>query len=148
MNYKRFHILLADDDEGDRLIFKQALEELEIKPIVETVNNGMELMAYLTKKKALLPHLIFLDLNMPIKNGVACLKEIRSNKKLRDITIAIYSTSNSEKDIEDTLGHGANIFITKPNDFNMLKQLLYKAVSTTHLYEGIYFDRKNFLLRI
>lgn len=148
MNNKPFHILLADDDEDDRLIFKQALEELKLKPIVKTVNNGMELMAYLTKKNTLLPHLIFLDLNMPIKNGLECLKEIRSHEKLKNISIAIYSTSDSEKDMEDTFGNGANIYITKSDDFNILKQLLYKAVTATHLYEVNSFDRKNFLLRI
>ncbi|PKQ44769.1 response regulator [Confluentibacter flavum] len=148
MNNKPFHILLADDDEDDRLIFKQALEELKLKPIVKTVNNGMELMAYLTQKKTPLPHLIFLDLNMPIKNGLECLKEIRSHEKLKNISIAIYSTSSSEKDMEDTFGNGANIYITKSDDFNILKQLLYKAVTATHLYEVNSFDRKNFLLRI
>lgn len=148
MNNEPFHILLADDDEGDRLIFQEALEELEIKPIVQTVNNGMELMAYLTKKNARLPHLIFLDLNMPRKNGLECLKEIRSNEKLKDVPIAIYSTSYNEKDMEETFRNGANVYITKPDDFNILKQLLYKAVAATHLYHGNSFNRTNFLLKI
>lgn len=148
MNIEPFHILLADDDEGDRLIFKEALEELALKPIVHTANNGMELMAYLTKKNARLPHLIFLDLNMPRKNGLECLKEIRGNEKLKDISIAIYSTSANEKDIEETFRNGANIYISKPGDFNILKKLLYKAVATTHLYQGNSFNRANFLLRI
>lgn len=148
MNDEPFHILLADDDESDRLIFREVLEELEIKPIVHTVNNGMELMAYLSDKNAPLPQLIFLDLNMPRKNGIECLKEIKSNKKLKDISIAIYSTSDSEKDMEETFRNGANVYITKPADINILKQLLYKAVSTTHLYHGNDFNRDNFLLKI
>lgn len=148
MSNEPFHILLADDDEGDRLIFKEAMEELEIRPIVHTVNNGMELMAYLTKKNARLPHLIFLDLNMPRKNGLECLKEIRSNEKLKDISIAIYSTSANEKDLEETFRNGANVYITKPDDFNILKQLLYKAVAATYLYQGDSFNKENFFLRI
>lgn len=148
MNNEPFHILLADDDEGDRLIFKEALEELEIKPIVHTANNGMELMAYLAKENVRLPHLIFLDLNMPRKNGLECLKEIRSNEKLKDISIAIYSTSDNEKDMEETFLNGANIYITKPYDFNMLKQLLYKAVTATHLYQGNTFNKENYLLKL
>jgi CheY-like chemotaxis protein len=63
-------ILLADDDENDRLLFKEALEELKINCIVHTVNDGIQLMDYLTKKNAALPHLIFIDLNMPRKNGL------------------------------------------------------------------------------
>ena len=84
-----FRILLADDDEGDRLLFKEAFEELKIKHTVQTVNNGMQLMEYLTKKNAILPHLIFLDLNMPRKNGLECLKEIRSNDTFKKISIAV-----------------------------------------------------------
>ena len=95
-----FHILLVDDDESDRLIFKEALEEMEIKPIVHTANNGMELMAYLTKTDARLPNLLFLDLNMPRKNGLECLKEIRNNEKLKDIYIAIYSTVNRQHKVD------------------------------------------------
>ena len=148
MDFKPLHILLADDDETDRLLFKEALEELEIKHRVHTFSNGMELLAFLTKKNAPLPHLIFLDLNMPRKNGLKCLREIRSIEKLKDISIAIYSTSSNENDIEETYLNGANIYITKPNDFNMLKQLLYKAVAVTHLYQGNSLKKQNFFLRI
>jgi len=142
------HILLADDDEGDRLLFKEAFEELKIKTIVHTVNNGMQLMDYLTKKNTPLPHLLFLDLNMPRKNGLECLKEIKSNKNLKDISIAIYSTSASEKDIEETFRNGANVYIKKPSDFNMLKQVLDKAVRAAYQYQEPPFNRANFLLRI
>ena len=149
MENRVLYILLADDDEGDRLIFTEALEELEINLNIHTVNNGMELMAYLAQNDVRLPDLIFLDLNMPRKNGVECLKEIRSNVKLKNISIAIYSTSANEKDIEETFHDGANIYITKPADFNILKQLLYQTVVATRLYQGgSFFNRQNFILRI
>ena len=148
MNNKPFHILLADDDESDRLLFTEAFLELNIKTIVHTVNNGIELMEWLNKENILLPHLLFLDLNMPRKNGLQCLKEIRRNKKLRDLSIAIFSTSDSEKDIEETFLNGANVYITKPNNFNLLKQLLEKAVMTAFQYQVQSMKRENFLLRI
>lgn len=141
-------ILLADDDESDRLLFREAFEELEIKTTVRTVNNGIQLMEYLTVKEAILPDLIFLDLNMPRKNGLECLKEIRGDDKFSAVPIAIYSTSASEKDINETFLHGANIYIQKPNSFDALKQVLDKAVITTHLYQGPPFAMDNFLLRI
>ncbi len=141
-------ILLADDDEGDRLLFTDAIEELKIKTIVHTVNDGIELMDYLAKKGNDLPHLLFLDLNMPFKNGMECLKEIRSNQNLREVSIAIYSTSASEKDIDETFLQGANIYINKPNDFNDLKQVLNKAVMTTYQYQSPPFNKENFLLRV
>jgi len=142
------YILLADDDETDRLIFKEAFEDLKIKTIVHTVNNGEQLMDYLNKKDSHLPHLLFLDLNMPRKSGLECLKEVRGNKKLKDISIAVYSTSNSKKDMEETFRKGANIYIHKPSDFNVLKQVLEKAVMTAHQYQDQSMKKENFLLRI
>ena len=148
MEKELFDIVLADDDEGDRLIFKEALKELEIKHTIHIVNNGLQLMDYLTKKDTSLPHLIFLDLNMPYKNGMECLKEIRHNEKFKSIAIAIYSTSGSEKDVEDTFRSGANIYIKKPNNIAILKQLLFKTVAATYLYQGEAVSRANFLLSI
>jgi CheY-like chemotaxis protein len=142
------HILLADDDESDRLLFKEALEELKIKTQVETVNNGVQLMEYLSNNEKLLPQLLFLDLNMPRKNGLECLKEIRSNKTMDEMSIAIYSTSASDKDVEETFLKGANVYIKKPSDFNVLKQVLEKVVMTAYQFQDPPFNRANFLLRI
>ena len=112
------------------------------------MNDGEQLMDYLTKKEIILPHLIFIDLNMPRKSGFQCLKEIRHNEKFKNISIAIYSTSATEKDIDETFNCGANIYIKKPNNFAMLRQLLFKAVATTYLYQDETFNRTNFFLSI
>ncbi|MBL0007352.1 MAG: response regulator [Saprospiraceae bacterium] len=130
MENEPLHILLADDDEGDRLLFTEAFSELNFKTVVDTVNNGVQLMEWLRMKNIRLPHFIFLDLNMPRKGGLECLKEIKSDDKLKDISVAIYSTSDSEKDKEEAFRHGANVYIAKPNNFTKLKQVLEKAVMT------------------
>lgn len=143
-----FYILLAEDDEADRLIFTEAFAELKLKTIVNTVNDGIELMEWLNKADNRLPYLIFLDLNMPRKNGIECLKEIRHNEKLKDIFIAIYSTSDNKKDMDETFLQGANVYITKPSDFNVLKQVLEKAVMMAYQYEDQSFIRDNFILKI
>ena len=114
MENEPLYILLADDDETDRLIFKEAFEDLKIKTIVHTVNNGEQIMDYLNKKDSHLPHLLFLDLNMPRKSGLECFKEINGNKKLKDISIAIYSTSNSKKDVEETFRTEQTFISTSP----------------------------------
>ncbi len=142
------HILLADDDESDRFLFKEAFEEMKVKTVVHTVNDGLQLMEYLSQENIPLPHLLFLDLNMPRKNGLECLKEIRSIEKLKDISIAIYSTSASEKDIEETFLFGANVYIQKPSDFSELKHVLNKAVMSAFVYQEPPFNKANFLMRM
>jgi len=122
------HILLADDDEGDRLLFTEALSELESESIVHTVNNGIALMEWLSMEDNQLPDLIFLDLNMPRKDGLSCLVDIKSDEKLRNIFVAIYSTSDTDKDRREAFEHGANAYIAKPNNFTVLKAILGKTV--------------------
>lgn len=143
-----FRILLADDDEGDRLLFKEILEEIEIETIVHMVNNGVQLMEYLAEEDVRLPHLLFLDLNMPYKNGMECLMEIRSNEAFNDICIAIYSTSSADSDIDEAFRHGANIYITKPGSFQSLKEVVTKAVLIVRQNQDTSFNRDNFVLRI
>ncbi len=148
MENTTLNILLADDDESDRFLFKEAFEQMKIKTVVATVNDGLQLMEYLFRENMTMPHLLFLDLNMPRKNGLECLKEIRSNEKLKDICIAIYSTSASEKDIEETFLNGANVYIQKPSDFSELKYVLHKAVMSAFVYQEPPFNKANFLMRM
>lgn len=145
---EHLNIVFADDEENDRLLFLDALKELKIKTNVHTVNDGIELMNYLNNSNNRLPHLLFLDLNMPKKNGMECLKEIRTNDHLNDIAIAIFSTSLSEKDIEETLINGANVYINKPNSFDALIQVLNKVVMTAYTYQNTFFNKAHFLLRL
>ena len=141
-------ITLADDDEDDRLFFKDAFNELKINTNVTMCNDGIELMEYLSKPETILPNILFLDLNMPRKNGLECLLEIRKDSKFKDIAIAIYSTSSSEEDIENTFVYGANIYIKKPSDFATLKKVLSDVVTLNWQYHTSGLNKENFLLRI
>ena len=123
------HILLADDDEDDRTFFSEAITELKMDNKLTLFKDGKELMDYLVLPDIKLPHILFLDLNMPGKTGIDCLKEIRANTRFKDVSVAIYSTSSSEKDIEDTFIEGANIYIKKPNDFSMLKKVIKEVIN-------------------
>ncbi|WP_046755429.1 response regulator [Kordia jejudonensis] len=148
MNEDYIHIVLADDDEDDRLFFTDAFEELKITTKVQTYNDGVYLMDYLNSEDAILPNVLFLDLNMPRKNGMECLKEIKANEKFADIAIAIYSTSASEEDIENTFIHGANIYIKKPDNFKKLKKALSEVVTINWQYHTSGLNKDNFLLRL
>ena len=148
MQNETIHILLADDDEDDRVFFKDAFEELKIKTTIEIVKEGVELMNYLTQKGIKLPDVLFLDLNMPYKTGIECLKEIKKIRTLENLAVAIYSTSASEEDIEETFVSGANIYIKKPNDFGTLKKILSKVISINWQYHTSGLNRDNFLLNL
>lgn len=142
------HILLADDDEDDRLFFREALQEIKVKTVVTLVNDGMQLMNYLNNPGNHLPNVVFLDLNMPLKNGMDCLIEIRKNSRLKDLAIAIYSTSSTEEYIEDAFVKGANIYIKKPDDFAVLKLVLEQVINLNWQYHTSGLKRENFLLNI
>ncbi len=142
------HIILADDDEDDRLFFTDAFEELKISTKVQTCNDGVELMEYLNKDDSVLPNVLFLDLNMPMKNGIECLHEIKADKRFDDIIIAIYSTSSSEEHIEETFICGANIYIKKPSDFSELKKVLSYVVTLNWQYHTSGLNKDNFLFRM
>lgn len=142
------HLILADDDEDDRLFFTDAFSELKMNTKVNTFNDGVELMNYLNKEDALMPNVLFLDLNMPKKTGIECLIEIKANSKMSGIAIVIYSTSASEEDIEKTFVLGANIYIKKPGDFKKLKKVLSEVVSINWQYHTNSLNKDNFLLRL
>ena len=148
MHTDYIHIILADDDEDDILFFTDAFDELKINTKVNTFKDGEELMNYLNTEKAVMPNVLFLDLNMPKKTGLECLAEIKDNDKMSGIAIAIYSTSASEEDIEKTFVLGANIYIKKPADFKKLKKVLSEVVSINWQYHTNSLNKDNFLLRV
>jgi CheY-like chemotaxis protein len=148
MPQEPIHILLADDDEDDRMFFKEAFDEIKINTKVSLVNDGVELMNYLSEDGNPLPHILFLDLNMPRKTGIDCLLEIKRLSHLKDIAIAIYSTSASDMDIEETFVQGANVYIKKPSDFNTLKKILEQVITINWQYQTSGLNRDNYLLSL
>ncbi len=120
-------ILIADDDEDDRLMAKEALDECRLVNRVDFVEDGVELLAYLRhqgpyadKAKAPRPGLIILDLNMPKMDGREALREIKADPALRRIPIVVMTTSKAEEDIYRSYDLGVNSFITKPVTFDGL----------------------------
>lgn len=147
-NKAPMHIILADDDEDDRNFFSDAIQELKMNSTLTTFKDGKELIDYLEDPETVHPHIIFLDLNMPCKTGFDCLKEIRENSKYKDISIAIYSTSSSEKDIEDTFIGGANVYIKKPNDFGKLKKVIKDVVNMNWQFHTSGLNKETFFFSV
>jgi CheY-like chemotaxis protein len=128
MKLNQLNIVLADDDNDDCIFFKKALEDLKLTTHLIIVHDGEELMNYLYVNSKNLPDILFLDLNMPRKNGLECLTEIKQNKNMKDLSLVILSTSNSKDTISKVFKIGANVFITKPGDFVQLKQVIHHAL--------------------
>lgn len=145
---EKMNIILADDDEDDRNLFKQAIEELGLNIDLKIYNSGDELLDHLYDPEVELPHILFLDLNMLCTKYEDCLKDIRKNAKFQDMSIAIYSTSTSEKDIQDTFIGGANIYINKPNDFDVLKKSLREVLKINWQFHTSGLSKDTFLFSI
>lgn len=118
-------ILLADDDEDDRILTADALRVSKLANDLRTVSDGEELMDYLHHRgeyappaSSPRPGLVLLDLNMPRKDGREALREMKADPGLRSIPVLVLTTSKAEEDIERTYNLGANSFIVKPVTFD------------------------------
>ncbi len=121
-------LLLADNDIDDCFLFSEALLELAVATHLTTVNDGEMLMDLLRQRGTVLPDILFLDLNMPRKNGFECLAEIRRDKNLQDIPVVIYSTSFEPKMVNKLHSGGARYYIQKPAEFATLKSVIKTAI--------------------
>jgi len=120
-------IIIADDDADDRLLLQEAFAHIKISNPVYYAENGIELLHMLTENdysRASKTGLILLDLNMPMKNGFEALKEIKSNEHLMHIPVVIYTTSSIEGDVLLSYRNGANAYITKPQTFNAILDVI------------------------
>lgn len=121
-------ILLAEDDEDDFLLFQEAITEFKDSLNLDWVKDGVELMKKLESEEAQSTDLVFLDINMPRRNGFECLSDIRHNPKLKDIPVIIYSTSNDKALISWMYNSGANLYLCKPADFRQLKAAILTVI--------------------
>ena len=147
MNKQIYNLLLADDDEDDCTFFKEALDDLSVPVNLVTVNDGVELMNHLAVAVSDLPDLLFLDLNMPRKNGHECLAEIKKMDQLKDLPIIIFSTSLDTEIVNTMYEKGALYYIRKPGDFSKLKQVIGNALKVTAENNFKKPERENFILQ-
>ena len=129
---KTLSFLLVDDDLDDTSLFKEVLEEVTPSVVFNSAEDGSQALHFLKKETSILPDVIFLDLNMPRMGGKECLTEIKSDKKLHDIPVIMYTTSSQSKDIEETMQKGAICFITKPTNMKDLKDILSSIAGNVH----------------
>jgi len=118
-------VLLADDDEDDRLIFETVFSELTQREFtLSTVENGQEVLAFLRRSNDDLPHLIILDQNMPLMSGKDTLIALKATPEYQHIPVIIYSTYNDQGFIEACTELGVANVVTKPNSYDGFTQMV------------------------
>jgi DNA-binding NarL/FixJ family response regulator len=141
------YIILTDDDIDDCELFRDAVKELSIQTKLSILGNGAALMATLEETVPPPPDVIFLDLNMPLKNGYESLIEIRNTPKLKGIPIVIFSTTASDDAVNRTYEHGANYYICKPASFSLLVKVI-ETVLALEIWQTPQTSREKYLLEI
>lgn len=127
---KNIKIFYADDDSDDAFFFKNAVKEINSSYMFVSFDSGVDLLDSIAIDRN--DHnIIFLDLNMPQKNGIECLSDIRNNQQMAETPVFIISTSNNEHHRSQARTIGANDYIEKPSSFNVLKQRIKEAIEST-----------------
>lgn len=126
-------VLMADDDEDDCFLVRSAFQETGIAHDLRFVADGQELLDYLYNGEGFVdpgkhprPNLILLDLNMPRMDGREALARIKSDTQLKDIPVLILTTSKQDRDIALSKQAGASSFLSKPELFEDLTDMLTK----------------------
>ena len=146
MTTERIDLLLADDDTDDCDFFKDALNDLPLNTTLTTVHNGVELMKLLTQKEYKLPHALYLDLNMPRKNGFECLSEIKTNETLKKLPVFIFSTSFDKEVVQLLYAQGANYYIRKPAEYSNLKKIILKSINLVAENKNVQTPKEEFVI--
>lgn len=119
-------VLIAEDDDEDFELLRDAIEELKLSVVIERAENGDILIKILNEK---IPDLLFMDILMPCKDGRQCLKEIRSNRKYDLLPIIVFSSLRVWDEVEFCFREGANLFSVKPSSLAELKIILERIFS-------------------
>lgn len=129
------NVFLADDDDDDCVLFEDVLKELSLPCNLTIANNGEQLMEKLNSH-IFLPDIIFLDLNMPLKTGFECLKEIRSEERFKNLPIVVFSTSAQPSAVDELYKLGATLYIRKPSTYSLLQERIKKIFEINWKVKG------------
>lgn len=136
-------ILLAEDDSDDVCIFELAMQEMKFPYSLRHAKNG-DILFVLLKDK--IPYILFLDINMPCKDGIACIIEIRKNREYDQLPVVMYTGHLAEKLINESYRNGANLYLTKTSMYNELVLKLNKIFSINWKEQLYYPPQSQFML--
>lgn len=141
---QKMTILYADDDAEDLILFKEITDSLDFVEL-HLYPNGQQLLNA-AQDETDNPQLIFLDLNMPVRNGLDILETLRKEPKSATIPVVILTTSCDSRNISQSMALGANLYITKPTTFKTLKRSIEFAIFND--WQSFRPSAKNFVLNL
>ena len=140
-----FRIILADDDEDDHFFFEDVLAKFKFEKQIDVFEDGEKLLTYLLQQKEKLPDVLFLDYNIPRKNGLECLLEIKKHTILKDLPVIIYSTYLHDEVADTLYNQGAHFFVCK-TDNKSLEKILHKVFTLLITEKAARPDREAFII--
>lgn len=148
MNKEFLNVIVADDNENTLTFFKNIFKELKISIKVQCFNSGIPLMKYLNNEEAVIPEIVFMKYEIPGKNCIEWIEEVRENLKFNNMVIAVYSESIPENEVEDLFVKGGNVYIKKPETFEKLKKVLTEVITINWQYHTSGLNKENFILKV
>jgi CheY-like chemotaxis protein len=127
---KRLRIFYADDDEDDIYFFSDAVKEVDCECDLTTFSNGVDLLKNI-KINLAVRNIIFLDINMPLKNGLDTLRDLKNSQQWSSVPVYLISTSNDDNLKEKAISLGAEGYLEKPSDYNELREMVRAVLATT-----------------
>jgi len=142
------NILLSDDDADDCFFFKTALEGSSISTHLTTVHDGEQLMHLLKNETYELPDVLFLDVNMPRKNGFECLSEIKLSSRLKLLPVIVFSTSFEKEVVNKLYQEGAQYFLRKPSGISQYKKIILQTLIMIQQANTAQPTKENFVITL
>lgn len=125
---EQFILMMVDDDEDEFFLLQSAFVDANLTGKLIYWNDAIELLKKVEQKTFIVPDIILIDLNLPKKNGKEVIEKLRQNRNFDDTALLIYSTSTSPDDMRISYEIGANCFISKPNHYNDVIEILKSIV--------------------
>jgi CheY-like chemotaxis protein len=122
-------ILYVDDDADDRDVFREAIKSIDESITLISAGNGLEALAFLDKASSL-PDLVFLDINMPLMDGITCLAEIKQHTKTASVPVIMFTTTRSDREVAECKAHGASGFVNKPASYSNFADILGAVIKS------------------
>jgi DNA-binding response OmpR family regulator len=142
------NVLLTDDNVNEHFFFKHCAKNISDKIKIISLNSGKALIDFLENAENALPDILFLDVNMPLKNGNECLADIRAKDRYDKLQVVMYSTSDSNEDVERAFELGANLYVKKPVGIDELKQVLVRVFAIFEENKLQSIEKNDFLVDI